>query len=61
MYNVWINFFEHSSCEFNIIEQNLFSYMYQETSQIHLNLSSIKRTKEIKSNGHLSAISPSKG
>ena len=44
----------HSSREFNIIEQNLFAY--QETSQIHLNLSSIKRAKEIKSDGHLSAI-----
>ena len=35
--------------------------MYQETSQIHLNLSSIERTKDKKSNGHLSSISPAKG
>ena len=35
--------------------------MYQETSQIHLNLSSIERPKVKKSNGHLSSISHAKG
>ena len=32
--------------------------MYQETSQIHLNLSSIERTKDKKSNGHLPLALP---